>query len=276
MKLLRLIILAATLSVPIAVQAQDSTDADRVKEINRIKKSKDYLYAESTTKELESAVENALALLEVNVEDWAKQEHKDINRFVVRANNDIETIRTRRGDFYRVFVYIKKSDVLPVNNDEVLMVVAPPADEEEDKVQEVVLPTKKEESQTQKTENQQETVAVDELVFEPEPIPEPEPVPEPVKPAYRLSSFEQTLMREIALITDFSRFYANRKDSIRDYGKYPSRVPDGDCYVLLYDNQKKVQVYMHQSDGRLINLWTLREDRIDNYKSYRPFWFRLK
>lgn len=274
MNYLRLIALVATLSVPIALQAQDPNDAARVKEINKIKKSSDYLYAESTTKDLESAVDNALSLLEMTVEEWAKAEHKDINRFVVRANNDIETIRTRRGDFYRVFVYIKKKDVLPVKNDEVLLVVTPPVEPEEEKVQEVVLPPVHEDPPVRQAVEENKSVAVEEFVFEPEP--EPEPKPAPARPMYKLSSFDQTLMREIALITDFSRFYSNRKSSILEYGKYPTPVPDGDCYVLMYDNQKKVQVYMHQTDGRLVNLWTLKEDSIDNYKNYRPFWFRLK
>lgn len=274
MNYLRLIALTATLSIPIAMQAQDTNDIARVKEINKIKKSNDYLYAESTTKELESAVDNALSLLEMTVEEWAKAEHQDINRFVIRANNDIETIRTRRGDFYRVFVYIKKKDVLPVKNNEVLMVVAPPVARKDEIVKEAVLPPVYEDPPAGQAIDEIKSEAAEEFVFEMESVPDPKPAP--VSPMYKLSSFDQALMSEIALITDFSRFYSKRKSSIREYGKYPTPVPNGDCYVLLYDNQKKVQVYMHQTDGRLVNLWTLQEDSIDNYKNYRPFWVRLK
>ena len=51
------------------------TASDVIKSINKVKCDTMYIYAESTTKNLSEAYNNARTLLEVKVGDWVREQH---------------------------------------------------------------------------------------------------------------------------------------------------------------------------------------------------------
>lgn len=118
---------------PLAVAANGDT-GDPDKEINKIKKSSLYLYGEATDTTAESAFDLAEEILETEISKWAatKKRMQSSTNFIVSNKKSIQTnLKLSRGDRFRAFVYVKKSDIMPVENAELVMNAAPvPAVEE--------------------------------------------------------------------------------------------------------------------------------------------------
>lgn len=114
----------------LVTHAQTEDAATAVKKINAIKKDTKYLYAESTTSDWEQAYENAKALLDSEIEAWLKEQSKgkkdtlasEAKGYVARINNQVMEVKTRRGNLFRVFVYIQKSNVMTYTDDDDFLV----------------------------------------------------------------------------------------------------------------------------------------------------------
>lgn len=93
---------------------------DKKKEINKIKKSSLYLSAEMTMPDKEEAMETALELLQMEVQRWVaeKKKRKEVASDLIITNVEqlTEALELPRGNMYRAFVYVKKSDVLVSKN----------------------------------------------------------------------------------------------------------------------------------------------------------------
>ena len=109
-----LILLALAISCLSICEAQ--TVADVTKNINKVKRDTMYIYAEATMKDLNEAYNGARAILEMKVGDWVREQHPEegIEVCIVKAKEHFIQLETRRGDFYRAFVYVRKSDIMPV------------------------------------------------------------------------------------------------------------------------------------------------------------------
>ena len=93
-----------------------SAAQDATKNINTVKRDTMYIYAEATMKDLSEAYNGARAILEMKVGDWVRKQHpgEGIEVCIVKAKEHFVQLETRRGDFYRAFVYVRKSDIMPV------------------------------------------------------------------------------------------------------------------------------------------------------------------
>jgi len=111
-----MILFLCLLSCPLSAVAQQT--ADVTKSINTIKSDKQYLYAEATMKTQDEALEGAKAILETIVSDWINEQYpdKDIELCIVKAKDHCQQLQTQRGNFYRAFVYVRKNDILPVDD----------------------------------------------------------------------------------------------------------------------------------------------------------------
>ncbi len=89
-------------------------------EIAKIKKSSLYLYAETTMSDKEEAMETALQSLQMEVQNWVaeKKKRKEVASDLILTNIEqfTEALELPRGNMYRAFVYVKKSDVLVSKN----------------------------------------------------------------------------------------------------------------------------------------------------------------
>ena len=89
-------------------------------EISKIKKSSLYLYAETTMSDKEEAMETALQSLQMEVQNWVaeKKKRKEVASDLILTNIEqfTEALELPRGNMYRAFVYVKKSDVLVSKN----------------------------------------------------------------------------------------------------------------------------------------------------------------
>ncbi len=109
-----LLLLGAMTLLPLA--AQTSSVDDVKKQINIIKKSPDYIYAESTAPTEEAAKAAAETALYDDVNKWAATQKKMQGKANIVINNKEsvwnELVMPRGNNMHRVFVYVKKKDII--------------------------------------------------------------------------------------------------------------------------------------------------------------------
>ena len=222
-----------------------------VKDINKVKRDTMYIYAESTTKELSEAYNNARAILEMQVGDWVRKQHpkEEIEVCIVKAKEHFMQLDTRRGELYRAFVYVKKSDIMPVADKSEVTVfeVGPVAKPDEAKAAPAIIVT-------------EEAPAVEEKA-----------------PALELTS-EEKQMKLIRSFYDVEPYIKGLKSKgrLKTYGKYATMPADEDCHLFVYDKQGNISALLRKSGQKQYNLNTLKEDNVKNYKNCGAIWFQLK
>lgn len=92
---------------------------EQKKKINTIKKSSSYIYAEATLDNEQEALDLAQELLYQRINEYivTKKKFKDAKETVViNQNYASEQIRLPRGNMFRAFMFVKKSDIIPTVN----------------------------------------------------------------------------------------------------------------------------------------------------------------
>jgi hypothetical protein len=103
-----------------------STVEEKKKEINAIKKNSDYIYAEATMADQQAAIDLAKEILYQNVNEWVAKQKKFAgasNVITVNTNYSVEDMTLPRGNWFRAFMYVKKTDIIPAGNVTVMKVV---------------------------------------------------------------------------------------------------------------------------------------------------------
>lgn len=98
--------------------AQDDV-GNKKKEINSIKKSSGYIYGEATLSDRQAAIDLAKEILYQNINQWVDSQKKFAGASKVvttNTNYGVENVTLPRGNWYRAFMYVKKSDIIPVDN----------------------------------------------------------------------------------------------------------------------------------------------------------------
>lgn len=247
MKRLLIILSLAIFSLSIC-EAQ--TVADVTKNINKVKRDTMYIYAEATMKDLNEAYNGARAILEMKVGDWVREQHptEGIEVCIVKAKEHFIQLETRRGDFYRAFVYVRKSDIMPV------------ADKSEVTVFEV--------APVVQANQPQAAPAI--ILSEDAPIEKEAPVLE-------LTS-EEKQMKQVRSFYEVEPYIKGlkSKDKLIAYGKYATMPENADCHLFVYDKQGNISALLRKSGDVQYNLNTLKEDNVKNYKNCGAIWFQLK
>ncbi len=109
--------LALLLAMAVTTSAQ-SVDEQK-KKINSIKKSKAYLYAEITTNDRQSALDLSEDMLNQEINKYVadqKKLRKSANIILRNRQEVMETISLPRGNMFRAFKYVKKSDIIAADN----------------------------------------------------------------------------------------------------------------------------------------------------------------
>lgn len=227
------------------------TAADVAKNINKVKRDTMYIYAEATMKDLNEAYNGARAILEMKVGDWVREQHpsEGIEVCIVKAKEHFLQLETRRGDFYRAFVYVRKSDIMPVADKSEVTVfeVAPVAQPDQPKAAPAII------------------------------ISEDAPVEEKKAPVLELTS-EEKQMKQVRSFYEVEPYIKELKSKgkLNAYGKYATMPHGQDCHLFVYDKQGNISALLRNSGGKQYNLNTLKEDNVKNYKNCGAIWFQLK
>lgn len=218
--------------------------AELKNKVNKIKKSPDYIYAETTRETAEEAKNAAEEQLYNNINIWVAQEKKLRGAkqvIVAEAKADYEEYQLQRGNLVRAFLYVKKSDIIACDNVRVLD----------------VNPLKEDEAKDDKAQQP----AVD---------------PQPATPAVEISP----LVKELAGIATIQAFGARLKElkaqgKVGVYGKY-KELPDPDnCLLVVYNRQGTIEAVLTAGAQRY-NAATALPDAIANYPGCAAIGFTLK
>ena len=223
--------------------AQDN-QAELKSKVNEIKKSPDYIYAETTRETAEEAKSAAEEQLYNNINIWVAQEKKLRGAkqvIVTQAKADYEEYQLQRGNMVRAFLYVKKSDIIAADNVRVLD----------------VNPLKEDEAK----EDEAQQPAAD---------------PQPATPAVEISP----LVKELAGIATIQAFGTRIKElkaqgKVGVYGKYKELTDPDNCLLVIYNRQGTIEAVLTAGAQRY-NAATALPDAIANYPGCAAIGFTLK
>lgn len=256
------VILFLSLLSSIMASAQSASSA--LEQINKIKIDTSYISAEATMQTWDEAYSGAKAILEATIQDWArinKIEDKD-GSFMVKSNKNILEIKTNRGKYVRAFLYVRKSDIIPV-----------------DKKQEVLV-IKQGDGASYKPLKESEAQKFDEKEMKKGNIKSQVVV----LPGDKKNKSSLVILRDeektFAAVTHFDAIKSvvdqlKQEDKLIDYGKYKDLPPEGICYLFVYDKNGVVEAVLKR-DSTMLNLRSQQEDEIENYKGCGAIWLRMK
>ena len=121
MRTIKLACFVAALMISAVAFAQNSEEAKKT--INSIKKNSQYIYAEATAATQQDAKDLAEEILYEEINSYvASKKNMRINPKIVINNRKelVSSLALPRGNMFRSFIYVKKSDVLAVENSEMI------------------------------------------------------------------------------------------------------------------------------------------------------------
>lgn len=121
MRTIKLACFVAALMISAVAFAQNSEEAKKT--INSIKKNSQYIYAEATAATQQDAKDLAEEILyeEINSYVASKKKMRFNPKIVINNRKElVSSLALPRGNMFRSFIYVKKSDVLAVENSEMI------------------------------------------------------------------------------------------------------------------------------------------------------------
>lgn len=228
-----------------AVYAQDSSASSALKEMNDIKMSGNYIWAEGTSMKSEKeALENAVSVLSYEIQNQLNTlGGKEISGVVMPTSDQCMKIQTKRGNLYRAFVYVNKGSILTLKKNEKALIVEKASSEAD-----------KKEAKKKDKENTAQPLST-------------------VEPIYEPNDFEKQMFT-VKKASDIEAFV--KQDSIEKYGKYKDRPENGEYYLIVYNREGTIPAYLKFVSGKLTNVATGAEDSFQNYKGCGAYWFMQK
>lgn len=234
-------------------QAGWSQQSD-TKKINSIKRNKQYIYAEATMDTEDAAYQVAEELLTTYINEYIESKKK-LNQagsvIVKDITSKCDKIRMMRGDMFRVFVYVKKSDLIPAENALTLVKPEEPATEPDS-----LESLQEEEGETfsgeiVRNENLKLNVAWQQAVVD-----------------ELLTASSLTAAKAL-----LNRLKAEYK--IKRYGGYNECKNPADCFWLIADSAGIIQTVLGPGTNERTNFKTLQYDWLQNHSGSNAIWFTL-
>lgn len=263
------------------------------KDINSVKRDTAYIYAEATMKKIEDAIEGAKAVLELQVAEWLKsQGMSGMETCVTKAKENMMTLQTKRGNFHRAFLYVKKSDIITfaLESNVLVMKLSDGKSKKDNKISKTTKPAKPTapakpstpvaDDDTYMTPKKETASKPQKVKKEKEQKEEMASVVQPINDG--LNSTAERQMKNVANVSDIKPLILSWVDSEKvapnNYGQTSTLPTSGDFHAFVYDRRGNVVAALRHKDGKTFNLNTLEADDMANYKGkgYGVFWVRFK
>lgn len=255
--LLLLLLLGVT-----AVRAQEA-EKQRIREI---KLDSTYVGKEATNESRDSAYIEACQLLAmtINTHQWGHVSHEQLKPIV-------EQIHVMRGDYHRVFVYLKKTDIPG----------ATPSSRDMTQPTETVVNQPEETVTQQPVGTQPAQPAVTSTDQPAESQPTESSVTQQRVNLTKLSAYNEVLMSLLP-----REMFNEVKKCLEAYVKMgkleasglfnaKANEPYDACYFVIVNSNMTIRAYLTpEVNGRRTNVATGREDKLSNYAGCGAMWFR--
>ena len=283
---MRIAVLLVLFAWSIPTLAQEDKNA----EINKIKRSRDYLTVTGTSMvSAEEASENARMLIDVEIEQWLQGNAEgDIAGYVAKSKENLAVIETKRGSLFRAFIYVKKKDILPYYENETVMAELPnpivtdtPIIVDTMKVEEVIVPPVEEKVTIVEPEEKQDSVIVNLPIIE-EPVEEVIVAPLDSVSGGVSNIEEEKSILKVYSVSSVSKYLGKLKqaDKLAEYGKEVAWPDNGVVYFFFADYNNVVRGYIKMTDGTAFNLANGEvvelADYLTKYETGTYIWFTLK
>lgn len=218
---------------------------NEMERINAIKSNTDCIYATGMSyKSAEEAASNAQDLLILEIEQWLNDVNAtDISGYIAKSQKNVSNIETRRGNIYRVFAYVKKSDIMLYDkNDDVVLV----------------------DFHKDGTDSGKANVPTDSVIQHGEIV-------EKYKP-----SKEEMAMLNVKTFESLQNYVKQGTSTgdISEYGKYATMPVNGSIYIFVYNRKGEIPACLKRKSNSMINLATGEKDEISNYKGCGAIWIK--
>lgn len=284
--LMRVVMLLLLFAWVVPSLAQEDKNA----EINKIKRSRDYLTVTGTSMaSAEEASENARMLIDVEIEQWLQENAEgDIAGYIAKSKENLAVIETKRGSLFRAFIYVKKKDILPYYENETVMAELPeplvpelPVNIDTIKVEETVIPPVEE--NVIKVKSEEGLVSTVEYLPPVEkPVEEVIVVPLESASGGVSNMEEEKSILKVYSVSSVSKYLGRLKqaDKLAEYGKEIAWPDNGVVYFFFADYNNVVRGYIKITDGIAFNLTNGKEvelaDYLTKYETGTYIWFTLK
>ena len=279
--------LLAVIAFMICFSASFAQTDNVQKEINSEKRDTAYIYAEATMKKIEDAIEGAKAVLELQMAEWLKsQGMSGTETCVTKAKENIMTLQTKRGNFHRAFLYVKKSDIITFASESnvLVMKLSDGKSKKDNKASKTTKPAKPStpvaDDDTYMTPKKETASKPQKVKKEKEQKEEMVSVVQPINDG--LNSTAERQMKNVANVSDIKplilSWVNSEKVAPNNYGQTSTLPTSGDFHAFVYDRSGNVVAALRHKDGKTFNLNTLEADDMANYKGkgYGVFWVRFK
>lgn len=228
-----------------AIMAPILAKADKVETINIIKKDNAFLYSDVTLPTREEATSQAYVQLQREVLEWLSTEFEEgvDGITAVAVNRLADTIMTRRVEMFRVFAYVKKTEI----------------------IRQFGLNKEATDSLGLSHSHSNDTVANERVRILLQ------------QSFYNHNSFVLNKLKKAKTFFDLKNIMEPLKQSgsITDYGKYATSEKPEDCYLVVYDPAGNIRAILSPGDEERLNLQTGSFDSISNYRGCGAIWFKL-
>lgn len=231
------------------------------KRINTIKRNSSYLYAEATAASENEAYETANLLLTKYISEYivSKKSLKEADNVLIKDKaSHCEKISMQRGSMYRVFVYVKKSDIEAVDKVEVIS-----HQEAEANVPKVVENKELQSSVEEVTSPNSNQSATPDLTLD-----------------NSLSEWQQAALKEIASKTSIqqvniviSKLKSQYKVKRSGNRTRACAKPEEACYVVFGDSGNIIALLATPKDGGRLDYISGNQHSLDEYSSNDYVWF---
>ena len=209
----------------------------KLEDINAIKKSSEFLYAEATMPTPAGADSTARQMLHEEIIRWTTEQLQEPmdSLSALRLCEEADTMMTSRANMFRVFTFIRKNKVSPMFKLQ--------ADESS------LLNDSTKKNLMRRFGNQKK---IDngtlQKVMKARNFFELKEIMEPLK----------------------------EKGEILDYGKYARAKNPDVCYLIIYDPAGNIKAWLDKGKDPRRNLKTQKPDAISNYRGCGAIWFTIK
>lgn len=226
-------------------QGQDS------KKINQIKRNSSYLYAEATMETESESFQVAQELLANYINEYidSKKKLSEANNVIVKdIVTKCEKIQMQRGEMTRVFVYVKKSDIIPSDNAiSFVKTDSPPL------VDDMPLATVED---IMPGESNNKCI----LVYN--------------------EQWHHNMIQELIALTSLTdaKSLLNRLKAeykIKRYGSYNEYKDQKECSWVISDKEGILTTILVPGVNGLVNYKTMTDDSLQNYSGQNAIWFTI-